>query len=239
MSQFSFDPTADLLGAHFSPGVDTSNLNRFELYEGFTLPVDHYAILSAANGISIYDGYFKLFGVGAGTFTDSVLWNEDEYWKFAWNGRASRYWCFGETAWGDQYAYLIESLKAGEDETVYFLDAVSMEAEAIAANFSEFWKHEFLRCALNPYDAMIVEARNKFGPLASNSHLVYMPSLLLGGTETVENIQVIDARSAMICNGDLSSELARSTSEQQVKRIYTAKDQMCRERLRIEWEPRQ
>ena len=74
---------------------------------GAVLPLDHARLLSLTNGLTVYGGYFRLFGIGPGATRDMRRWNAWTCWRHAWSedGRADGWWFFGETAWGDQYAY--------------------------------------------------------------------------------------------------------------------------------------
>ncbi len=201
---------------------------------GFALPPEHREILRWSNGLETYAGYFRLFGLSASAEVDSLRWNQPEYWKFAWQERCSTYWCFGETAWGDQYAYSIESLQAGRGE-VYVLDALSMTPEIISASFNAFLETEILRSAREPYDEMIRLARQRFGPIDTGSHLVYIPSLLLGGTEAIQNVETLNARAAMISNGDLAVQLEGRPPNGTVSSVQPYQDALGRMRLRIMW----
>ncbi len=210
-------------------------LTRFERENGLVLPPQHKELLRSSNGVDGYAGYVRLFGLYTMDGIDSVLWNQHDCWKFAWGNRCSAYWCFGETAWGDQYAYAVETLKAGGDAQIYFIDALSMTAEVVAASFAEFLQNEFVRSAKEPYDTMIKQARQKLGPLELTSHLVYVPSVLLGGTEDIANVQKTNARSAMICNGDIAVQLDEGPATGTIKAVQPYEDEMQRMRLRLVW----
>jgi hypothetical protein len=120
--------------------------------------------------------------------------------------RCSKYLCFAETAWGDQYAYHIDELRKGVP-CVYFLDCIRMTPEHRASSFYEFMEKEFIRTAKAPYDSLMRAARGKFGELEVETHLVYIPSVLLGGQDDIEHVQKMNARSAMICNGDIATQV--------------------------------
>lgn len=142
-----------LKGVVFHPGADVPLLSRFETESGLVLPPEHKELLRSSNGIEASAGYIRLFGLYTTEAIDAVLWNNHDFWKFAWGDRCSSYWCFGETAWGDQYAYAVESLREGGAPAVYFMDALSMTPEVIAPSFAEFLQKEFVRSAKDPYDA--------------------------------------------------------------------------------------
>ncbi len=224
-----------LKDASFHPGIDASLAAELEGNQGILLPSEHRAALQESNGIEVYAGYVRLFGVRTTESIDAIAWNQADCWKFAWGDRCAGYWCFGETAWGDQYAYALESLRIDEAAKVYFLDALSMTPQIVASSFTEFLEKEFLRSAKNPYDAMIKQARQKLGPLEATSHMVYIPSVLLGGVEDINNVQKMNARSAMICNGDIATQLDAGPTERAVKGVQPYEDESHRMRLRLVW----
>ncbi len=225
-----------LADVSFHRGLDPLLLVQFELEHGFALPPAHIEVLRGSNGIEAYAGYIRLFGVYSTESLDSVAWNRPEYWKHAWGTKCSLYWCFGETAWGDQYAYRLDSLRAGSDPAVYLLDGISMGSELIATSIQAFLEEEFLRVATLPYDPMMIAARKKFGSLEPATHLVYMPPLPLGGTEDVDHLEKMPAWVAMILNGDIDRQLEEADSEQVLKGLEPYQDENGRARVRLLWE---
>src|SRR5688572_985513 len=199
-------------------GATDSDFLQLKTIHGLLMPIPHEEILRKSNGLAVFSGYFRLFGIKTRTCVDALWWNDPNCWKFAWSDRCQNYWCFGETAWGDQYAYRIDNLSRGE-YSVYFLDALSMTAEKIASNFEEFFEKEFIRNANQPYDGMIIKAQESLGPLDSESLLVYTPSLLLGGNEDLQNVQTMNARAAMICNGDIALQLQNAPRHGEVSGV--------------------
>lgn len=234
MSLRHLDEIRHLKDASFHSGVESSAIYKLERDYGVELPSDHIAALQQSNGIEVYAGYARLFGVYSTESIDAIAWNHPDCWKFAWEGRCAGYWCFGETAWGDQYAYDIESLRSGT-ANVYFLEALSMAPQVVASSFTEFLEREFNRSAQAPYDAMIPLARGKLGSLELESHLVYLPSLLLGGTEDVGSVYKMNARAAMICNGDVATQLEAAPANRPVKSVQSYMDELHRMRLRLMW----
>ncbi|ULR43206.1 SMI1/KNR4 family protein [Rhizobium sp. K102] len=167
------------------------------------LPVDHLDFLKCTNGVEAYGGYVRLFGFGPQSAVDFAQWNSENFWKFAWAGRVTPYFCFGETGWGDQFAYDIGQLNAG-DPSVYFIEGLAMQPKKIAADFSEFFASEFLPICRLPYDEMTVAVRRTIGDLLPGEHVAYSPSPIVGGTELIENVVKLASRSAMIIAGDLA-----------------------------------
>jgi hypothetical protein len=230
-----FDELQRLEGIRFHRGADASLVAQLESVHGIVLPGDHKDALKLSNGVEAYRGYFRLFGAYTSETIDSVVWNQAETWKFALGTRCSDFWCFGETAWGDQYAYSLESLREGGDTRVYFLESSSMTPRIWAPSFAEFFDKEFVRSAKLPYDSMTRQAYQKLGMIETNCHLVYTPSLLLGGTEDINNVQKLNARSAMICNGDVATELDAAPDEKILKEVQPYEDDLHRSRLRLVW----
>lgn len=229
-----FAPLVSTSGVRLHSRAGLELLEKFESAAGIQLPIDHRAALHESNGAQVYGGYFNLFGVGPDASIDIKGWNDPQCWKFAWESRCSDYWCFAETAWGDQYAYNITALLGG-DSQVYFLDCLSMTPTPVASTFSDFIEKEFIRFAKDPYDLMIKEARQVLGDLQIGEHLIYMPSPLLGGTEKISNVQKMEARSAMISNGDIASQLDAGPADGEVKGVTSYADAEGRMRLELNW----
>jgi SMI1 / KNR4 family (SUKH-1) len=229
-----FDEIRGLEGVRFHQGADSSLVVRFENDYGIVLPDDHKDVLKRSNGLEVFGGYYRLFGAYTSECIDSVVWNQAETWKFAWGNRCAGFWSFGETAWGDQYAYSVDSLREG-DAKVYLLECSSMTPRVWSASFSEFFEKEFLLVAKVPYDIMTRQAHQKFGPIETDCHVVYIPSLLLDGTEDIKKVEKMNARAAMICNGDIAMGLDAAADEQVLKEIQTYEDDLHRTRLRLVW----
>ncbi len=222
-------------GVRFHRGVDPSIVADLEGDLGIAIPGDHEDALMLSNGMEAYGGYFRLFGIHTSETIDSVAWNQPEKWKFAWGTRCFRFWCFGETAWGDQYAYSLDEIQGKRDPRVYFLEASTMTPRIWSGSFPEFLENEFLRSAKTPYDDVTIHARQKFGVIETDYHLVYIPSLLLGGSEDINNVVKLDAGAAMICNGDVAVGLEAAPDEKTLKEVQTYEDEMHRSRLRLVW----
>jgi hypothetical protein len=234
MSLALFEPIRILSDVRCHAGADMLLLRKLEECYGIAFPEDHLQALHESNGVEAYGGYIRLFGVETDDSINIIRWNSNEYWKFAWNDRCSKYWCFAETAWGDQYAYHVEELRKGVPR-VYFLECISMAPEPIASSFSEFMEKEFIRIAKNPYDSMMRAARGKFGELEVGTHLIHIPSVLLGGQDDIEHVQTMNARSAMICNGDIAIQLEAGPPDRVVNNVIPYEDEAHRSRLRLVW----
>jgi hypothetical protein len=234
MSPSILAPLASLNGVRLRSGASLGLLEGLESALGSPIPIDHRNALAETNGAEVYGGYLTLFGVGSDANVDVTVWNDPKCWKFSWEFRCCDYWCFAETAWGDQYAYNIPALINGEFQ-VYLLDCLSMTPTPVARDFSQFLEKEFFCCAKDPYDVMIKEARQVLGDLEIGKHLVYVPSPLLGGREEIANVRKMDARSAMICNGDIASQLDAGPADGNVKAVVPYEDSEGRMRLELTW----
>jgi hypothetical protein len=199
---------------------------------GFRLPRLHEDLLALSDGVTGYGGYFRIFGV-SNAVTDLAVWNDEDTWKFAWPPTIGGFFCFGETAWGDQYAYPIAELQSDNEPSVYFLESITLNPERLAANFESFVRDEFLRNCETPYDEILIAARNRFGDLEPSEHITYVPSPLVTGEESLEHVIKMPARAAMIAGGDLARQLSGELQSRQISRIEPYVDHKGRARLKV------
>ncbi len=220
-------------GVSVAPGADGDAMKKLTDY--VALPATHLELLQTANGISVFGGYFRLFGCSSPTAIDMIEWNSSDVWCFAWNKPLDEYWFFGETAWGDQYAYRRDELRHSSAPRVFFLEGISMNAEVIADDFAAFLESEFLRNALQPYDANLVAARHRLGRLKPLEHIVYIPSPLITGEEIVDSVSKLDAVASMIVIGDRCRQLAEQSQDRLIREIQPYEDSNGRMRMRVVW----
>lgn len=220
--------------ATLQPGIDLALLNRYEEEHKLYLPQAHKEVLSLTNGIDTCDGYCCLFGFYRVEGIDAVRWNEDACWKFAWEGRASDFFCFGQLADGSQYAYLRDDLKKGKSPTVYEVYPYGFGADALCP-FEQFFVDYFVPWASYLFDSKLREARQKFGPLRSTQQLILSPPLLFGRVMEVERLQILDAVTAMIFRADAGTQLNAGPPDEDVKGVETYVDEKGRNRLRLLW----
>jgi len=200
------------------------------------MPLEHEDLLAESNGIEAYAGYVRLFGVNVWDRIDLAKWNHIESWKFAWKGCCDGFWCFGGTAWGDQYAYPLDAHGLIDSTAVYFLEAYSMTPEVIAGSFREFFHDEFVRVATNPYDQTLIDARATFGQLDAMSHIVQTPPLALSRSSDTGAIHAMDARAAMVCLGDVATQIEAMPDGAEVQEFQMYEDVQKRARIRLIWE---
>ena len=164
---------------------------------GVQLPADHLRLLARSNGIEAYGGYYRLFAVGGEAAIEMRRWNEPGLWRYAWRGRVDGYLCFGESAWGDQYAYAIGE-RSG---SVHRLDAFSMESESIAGSFTEFMRCVFLTAARHPCDELTVATRARLGRLPLSEHVTMLPPPRSGDLDPTRVVRMA-AAPAMVANAE-------------------------------------
>jgi hypothetical protein len=227
------NPLANYSGVQTRVGMTESEAADLK-HLGLALPDSLLALLRSSNGLSAFDGYFRVFSFGRGTPNDAVQWNNFEFWKFAWKGRCDDFWCFGCTAWGDQYAFRFDHLRRRK-AAVFFLDSLAMTPEEIAPDFDTFFQKEFLRNAARPYDSMTLKAQEKFGALGDDALLVYSVSPLLGGEEHIANVQKMPRQTAMIFNGDVATQLDDGPEGGEIAGVEPYQDSRDRSRLRLVW----
>ena len=211
-------------------GVSKKALARLAHQYSVKLPGEHEEILRITNGLEMFGGYLRLFGCQGNESIDAIKWNYHDYWRFAWGQRCKGFLFFAETAFGDQWAYSVDELKAGRQQ-VYFLGSNMMKSGVVAGSFVEFLKERCL--TVYTKDFALREARKLHGNLPCDVHLVHNPSLLLGGKEEVKNLQKMPARMAMIFNGDIALQVATIPESATIRGIETYKDDKGRMRLKV------
>jgi hypothetical protein len=198
-----------------------------------SLPAVHLELLRSLNGLTVYHGAFRLLGVGrAEPALDLVAWNARETWRFAWDDRVDPYLIFGETAWGDQYAYR-QGASGVLDQEIYFLEGTLLRPEVLAESFEEFMVNEFLRNARDPYDNLTIEVVQRRGSIDSGKHWAYAPSIALGGVESVDNAIEMPAITAMTFAGDVASALRASRPGTSPTGVAPWTDDLGRPRLKV------
>jgi len=201
------------------------------------LPKMHTDMLKAANGLSVYHGYLRLFGLGCKDCTDILWWNDPETWKFAWNLDLSKYLCFAEDGWGYQWAYNLDDLRNKGTSKIYRLAAYIMKIRELEDSFEGFVKNELIRWLTDPYFEDTVKACQKYGALDWNTHIAYTPSLILGGVDgDIEHTMKLPSQTNMIFNGDAFVQAGKERVDRKLKGIETYKDQKSRPRLRVLFE---
>ena len=230
------DEVVALPGATVAGPGSLRQIERVEAFIGAELPADHRALLLAANGLSTSFGYQRLFGVGDGC-QDIGPWNAYHTWKFAWPRQLEDYFSIGQTGWGDQLVYRLNDLRLGRS-VVYWLDHLLMDVanEPIADSFESLLAR-VLAAARTPGDG-VQEARRQLGDLGPDQLAVFSPSPFLLGLERATALSKMEARAAMVTNGDLAAQLVDSDNQtRRVDHIDSYLDDRGRPRLRVVWVP--
>jgi hypothetical protein len=219
-------PLADHVGPRPGPSAAGTPAEYF--------PEAHRALLLRLNGFTVHHGAFRLLGLGhPEPSLDLTAWNAHDTWRFAWDDRVEPFVVFGETAFGDSYAYR-RLPGGGLAPEIYFLEGVLLRPEVIAPSFEAFLADELLRNAKEPYDELVVDAIRRHGPVPPDRHWAYVPSVALGGEEDVENITLLPAAVAMTFAGDIATAMTVPGRRATGVRPYT--DERGRPRLRVLFE---
>ena len=201
------------------------------------LPERHRRLLSLSDGMDLLAGSYRLFGWANRAARAIPDWNSQATWKFAWEGHASPWLCFGESVLGNQFAYREEELGSGGQAKVYELYAVTLEPLCEYRDFAHFFDGGFLNGVMDDdYHKRIAAARAELGRFDLDQHLAYMPSpLLAGGRVDVQQLMPMSAEAHMIVNGDLWRQLAHRSSLEGLHGLENYTDGEGRLRLRAIW----
>lgn len=196
------------------------------------LPDDHRALLARCNGLTVADGYVRLFGVGPRGLGDMGRWNEPATWKFAWPNPLEEYLCIGEDGWGNQFAYRRDQLDH-PDPPLLQLGDLTMAPGPLGATFGAYLRKGLLPNARSREDPVESVVRARLGPLPIDQHIVHSPSILLGAEEDPDTVVAMPATTAMILNGDVYRHLSFAPPGAVVERTETWVDDAGRPRLRL------
>ncbi|MBM2618357.1 hypothetical protein JIG36_22610 [Actinoplanes sp. LDG1-06] len=196
------------------------------------LPPDYAATLRVANGFTVHRGMNRVFGVRPDRHMDVRSWNDEQAWRFAWNGRADSFLMVGGTAFGDQYA-LRRRADGSYDDVVYLLDANLLGARPVFDSFEQFLEREIVHNALTPTHPVALACVAKFGEVPPTRNVVLTPSMLLGGPEDVATMVTIDSYTAMIYGGDIYAAVMSVPDEAPVVGVEPWSDDEGRQRLRV------
>jgi hypothetical protein len=200
------------------------------------LPPELNSWLSRGDGLELFDGHVRIFGVGQAGGIDSVAWNDVNCWKFAWGKRACKYWCFGESAWGDQFALETEKLAAERDPLVHTLFSLTMIPMDYKCSLRQFLKDQ--STLYDNADWFDKQIRQKFPKVESDMHLIYVPPVSMIPPESEWNVAFVskmNARTAMICNGDIALQEELWPSGATPAGLETYQDDQERTRVKIIW----
>lgn len=217
-------------GVHLWPPRGRRDASDLELFK--LLPSNHQALLQATNGFEAFGGHFRLFGIGPDSGRDAATWNHEATWKFAWPPTLAELLCFGETSFGDQYAYRLSELRgASASATIYGLDGLEGQVQRTFKDFNDFLDQEVETWISGPKDDLVLLARETLGDVQAGEQLNFAPPLWLAPMAS-ERLVRMPARTNMILNGDLYSQLS-SAPEKQVARLEPWTDNAGRPRMKV------
>jgi hypothetical protein len=196
------------------------------------LPVHHQTILAATNGFEAFGGHYRMFGVGPASARDISGWNHFANWKFAWPTPLADFLCFGESSFGDQYAYRTTELTSGSiTPKVYCFDGLEAHVQTTFSDFDDFLDGEVQTWVSGPKDDLILLAREKLGDVEPGEQLNFAPPLWLAPRAS-ERLVRLGARVNMVLNGDLFSQLA-GAGERRVESLQPWTDKEGRPRMKV------
>lgn len=199
------------------------------------LPLSHREVIEKLKVVVVADGAIRLLGGWSEPWLNIDRWNAEQEWRFAWGDRLSSFFFFGETAWGDQYAYKWLDVGRRLAPEVYYLDANTMEPTLAADDFDEFVAHWISLDARDPFDEMTAEALRTFGPLDAADHFVFVPSMELGGQDEISNVSKLPARTSQIFAGDIFTAVQAADPEDVVHAVEPYVDSEGRPRLEVKF----
>lgn len=215
--------------------VEPRERGRILASAGVILPPTHLEMLAVSDGAMVCGGYFRIFGLSPANPVNLLAWNAPDLWKFAWGGKADDYFCFGETAWGDQTAYKLDELGKHSEPTVYMLDGHAMEPSVLSDDFQSYFETGFRQNAIHTYSNDVIRARRNIGDVTLNEHVVFVPSILITGAAELSGIQKMDAVTAMILNGDIYQQIGEEPVDRLVRQIQPYTDALGRTRVKVIW----
>lgn len=200
-----------------------------------SLPADHHELLRSWGPVVTSDRLARLRDVSSqGAFEGISEWNEKSRWKCAWRlTQVEQFLCFGETAWGDQFAYRIEDLRAGGTPPVYELATGTMEIRYAAESFAEFI-HVGLLLHLNDPDEYTRLAWQRHDDIRVDQQIAWIPPGLIGGQELDHETMLLPAAEHMVLLGDLHTQIFSATPGALIEGFEVAEDEDGRQRAKVD-----
>ncbi len=168
--------------------ADTRLLEEVEKRLGWVLPDNYKDLLTQCNGGYFLDDALHLYGIGMAEETeDLVKWNEPALWKAGYGKWAENLIFFGEDAYGNQFAF--NTRLSGQVE-LFFCETGS--TEYVGSRFEDFCRLAVEREA-DLLATPFLRAFQEKESLLPGQHLDFIIPLALGGKETWENAQKMQA----------------------------------------------
>lgn len=217
--------------------VDTGELAQFETDQGVALPATHRQLLLRTNGLEVYQGHMRIYGLGANAAIDMRTWNDQETWKFAWPPELLRDYLFvAENAWGHQCAYRATELRQGGDPPLHMVLQISnLQKVFTFPSFQAFLENPIFRGVVLQ-DSLNRALHARFGSIASNRHLRHKAFGLSGSSENASQIIETDSVESMIFWGDMTKALDGQPPLRRTKQLEYFPDERGRRRVRVVWQ---
>jgi hypothetical protein len=195
-------------------GADGDAIAEAERALGLTLPPVLSDLLSSSNG-GDYEGdsgFMRLYGVRlASACIDIVKWNAPETWRDCYESSVEGLVFFACNAVGGQFALDLSEPKGSDYMTVYF-DGENRTAYGLAETSREFIDSTLFDEELAPlllYRDLYREAIAKFGRLPEDHIFGFAQPLSLGGSDTVNNVDVVLPNVHLSFLGQVTSGLSQ------------------------------
>jgi hypothetical protein len=166
--------------------------------------------LTLMNGFFAFNAGVHVFRVGgAGVGAELLHWNDQETWKYTYEGMTGEILCFGQDVLGTQYAILHGHVVAFNPETAG-VEPIGPSLEAWAA-----WLLD--DPAVNATAGLAKAWQDENGPLGPDERLIPLRFFILGGGYELANLVARDAVTAMRIRGPIAVQLAGIADGAQVR----------------------
>lgn len=212
-------------GIRLFPAVSEADIARLPL----RLPQSHLDLLRFTDGLSAAAGDIRVFGLGP-SVRDQVRWNAPDEWRFAHVSSAQGFWFFADKPSGPQFAYEIDVHGNLISERVVYVSS-DMKPCWTVPDFRTFMERGVVAMGDSPVDSekAIIYART--GRIPPDKMIMPVPPECFEGPPYEEReMMVMDARAAMIIEGDMCAELKKVRYP---KRMETFTDERGLTRIRL------
>jgi hypothetical protein len=164
----------------------------------------------SVGGASIYGGALRLFGTQHNAELPPMQeWNSDTGWRSAFTTKRDLPVFFGEDAFGVQF-----SISQNQNILRFFPDVG--KSEDLGINLSEFFD-----AIVEDPDATLslsfyLQCTQKFGVPRLNEHFAFIVELSVGGSLSIENVEVVPAATHMRA----AAQIANQVGDDKVGTLY-------------------
>ena len=212
-------------GIQLFPPVPEVDFARLPL----KLPESHLGLLRFTDGLSGAGGDIRVFGLGKHV-RDQVAWNAPNEWRFAHPNRGQGFWFVADDPWGGQFAYELGQDGQLAGERVVYLSP-DMTPGWTLPDFETLIDRGVVRKGNNPVDPEMAKVYARTGRIPPDKMVMPIPPVCFDGPPDWEReMAVMDARTAMIIQGDMTTELKKVKHP---KRMETFTDARGLTRIRL------